>query len=180
MHASTLLTEYELSHPPNGPPLPMPKPSVDLSTSGGITVAPSEAQNRSRSPSRTSNRSREPLVDVPLKLTPSVEQHYSAHVTSTVDARGAHEQRKHVRNSKKYELNDWKKYMTKSGKSDLSSNTSSMFSWNSRTSYGERIVQTREVRQEVEVVEPRESRWTLSKIRRLSRETSNTQTPGAP
>jgi hypothetical protein len=176
MHTSTLLTEFELSHPPNGIPLPMLKPSVDLSTSGGITVVPSEAHTRSRSPSRTSERSREHLVDVPLQLTPSVEQNYTAHITSTADVQVMYDHRRQLKNVKKYEVNDWKKYMTRSGKNDLSSNASSMFSWNSRASYGERILQTREVTQEVEVVQPKESRWAISKMRRLSRETSHTQT----
>lgn len=60
--------------------------------------------------------------------------------------------------------------MPRSSKKEDNMNVSSMFSWSSRTSYGhERIVQTREVTQEVEVVPPKESRWVLSKPRRLSR-----------
>jgi hypothetical protein len=105
-----------------------------------------------------------------------VEQNYTAHVTSTADAQVIYDHRRQLKNVKKYEVNDWKKYMTRSGKNDLSSNASNVFSWNSRVSYGERILQTREVTQEVEVVQAKEARWPFSKMRRPSRETSHTQT----
>lgn len=164
MHTSTLLTEFELANPNGGAPIVLPKHS--LSTSGALTSAgtkttsKSHTRSKSRSPSRSNRSGEEPLVDMPLKLTPSGEQNFRTHITSQEEQR--HSQ------SRKYHLDDWRKYLHRS-KHDEEMNLASMFSWNSTSHGHERIVQTREVTQEVEVVPPRESRWSYSKPRRLSR-----------
>ncbi|ORY19758.1 hypothetical protein BCR34DRAFT_551640 [Clohesyomyces aquaticus] len=168
-HATTLLTEFELAHP-NGTQLSGPKRS--LSTSRAISE-PCEAHHaRSRSHSR-SNQSREPLVVEPLKLTPSWDRNFSTHISSQSDNDAAH-QRDNRKNSKKYSIDDWKNFVQMSGADSQDDDTTAgMFSWKSRASQ-KKIIKTREVRQEVEYITARESRWTFPKNRRQSRELVNT------
>jgi hypothetical protein len=165
MHTSTLLTDFELTNPNGRIPNMLPKRS--LSTSGALTSTttniPSKQQShtKSHSPTRSNRSGEEPLVDMPLKLTPSGEQNFTTQITS-------HEEQRHSQ-SKKNHTDDWRKYLHRT-KPEEEMNLSSMFSWNSRTSHGhERIVQTTEVTQEVEVVAPKESRWSHSKPQRISR-----------
>lgn len=168
-HTNTLITDFELAHP-NGAShaLSTGKSSINTSKALSDTTAPNDrpSRERSTSPSRRSSRSREPLVDVPLKLTPSVEQNFSTQIVSQAQQQ-SHEDRKQA-NAKKYKEDDWRKYLRRN-RNEEDMNLNSMFSWTSRTSYGERIVQTREVTQEVEVVPPKESRWVRSKPRMVSR-----------
>jgi hypothetical protein len=165
MHTSTLLTDFELANQNGRTPNVLSKRS--LSTSGALTSVttktPSKQHSRSKShsPSRSNRSGEEPLVDMPLKLTPSGEQNFTTEITS-------HEEQRHSQ-SKKYHTDDWRKYLHRS-KNDEEMNISSMFSWNSRASNGHsQIVKTREVTQEVEVVPPKESKWGHSKPRRISR-----------
>lgn len=154
----------------------MPK-DPSFATTDAATTAPDEAharprshsnpRSRSNSPSQ-SHRSQQPLmdIDVPLQLTPSVERGFTTHIMSS---QSSSENGKKKRGSSRFDGNDWRKYMRPAKKED-NMNVSSMFSWTSRTSIGhEQIVQTREVTQEVEVVPPTQSRWVLSKPKRVSR-----------
>ncbi|KAF2467216.1 uncharacterized protein BDR25DRAFT_305654 [Lindgomyces ingoldianus] len=169
-HATTLLTEFELAHPNGtlaGTQASGPKRS--LSTSGAVSEPCEAHHGRSRSHSR-SNQSRDPLVELPLKLTPSWDRNFSTHISSQSDNDAA-EDRDNRKNSKKHSIDDWKKFVQMSGvKSHDEENAGGMLSWTSRASHGKKIVKTREVTQEVEYMPPKESRWTISKVRRQSRE----------
>ncbi|KAF2192734.1 hypothetical protein K469DRAFT_654560 [Zopfia rhizophila CBS 207.26] len=176
-HTTALLTEYELSHP-NGVQTLTRRRSI--STSGGITsksegiTEPSEAHTRSRSVSRSS-QSRDPLVEMPLKLIPSLDQNFSTHISSQ-NANEAYDGRKHHKYPKKYSVDSWKNLARLNGrKNDEETNTSGMLTWRSSGSGpGEQIVATREVTQEVEYVWPRESRWNISRSQRQSQNVENT------
>ncbi|KAF2867083.1 hypothetical protein BDV95DRAFT_610967 [Massariosphaeria phaeospora] len=177
MNTTTIISDFELASP-NGQQRAGPKPALSTATDTADTndtlIRP-QSPSHSRSPSPTarshapsmsrSNKSHEPLVGPPLKLTPSVEQNFHTYISSQTP-QDSQEERKN--NTKTKKIDDWKKYLGRQKKGE-ETNLSSLFSWNSRTS--QRIVQTREVIQEVEVVPPRESRWVLSIPRKLSRGT---------
>jgi sarcosine oxidase delta subunit len=97
-------------------------------------------------------------MDLPLKLTPSLERNFRTQITSQVEYERPEE-------SEKSGAGDWRRYISRA-KDEEAMHSSS---WSSRTGFGGRIVQTREITQEVEVVTPHESRWTIAKPRRLSR-----------
>ncbi|KAJ4286695.1 hypothetical protein N0V90_012947 [Kalmusia sp. IMI 367209] len=165
-HATVRLTEFELGLPtdPTYPTMPGKDTDDSFGSSEATTTKPEEVHPRSRSHSHArsgshsparSMRSEQPLV--PLQLTPSTELCFTTEIIAEADAR-SHDAK---RSSRKYDNHDWKKYLRRSkGEDDM--NVSSMFSWKSRTSFArERIVQTKEVTQKVEVVQPKESRWTF-------------------
>ena len=176
-HATIRLTPYELGLPTDpttittaGKTLDDTLNSSEASTSG--LTKPQDAHMRARSPShkrstsdrRSSSRSptrsmqsEQPLV--PLQLTPSAELGFTTEIVAQPDPSA----KAGDRTSKKYDNKDWKKYLRRSKnekENDIA--LSSMFSWKSRNSLArERIVQTKEITQKVEVVQPKESRWSF-------------------
>ena len=117
--------------------------------------------------------SQRPLV--PLQLTPSAEQYFTTEIVAQADA-----VQEPLRNSKKYDGNDWKKYLGKRSKNEDDMNVASMFSWKSRSSFtNERIVQTKEVTQKVEVVQPKESRWAFGRQGENSKRNSKRTSVGS-
>lgn len=117
--------------------------------------------------------SQRPLV--PLQLTPSAEQYFTTEIVAQADA-----DRESVRTSKRYDGNDWRKYLGKRSKHEDDMNVASMFSWKSRSSFAtERIVQTKEVTQKVEVVQPKESRWAFGRPAENSKRSSKRTSVGS-
>ncbi|KAF2438836.1 hypothetical protein P171DRAFT_477166 [Karstenula rhodostoma CBS 690.94] len=170
-HATVRLTAFELQLPTNPTTFTVPGKDMDdtFSSSEATASRPEEAHTRSRSwtlkrsdsDRRSSShslprsmQSERPLV--PLQLTPSTELGFTTEIIAEPDpaAKDA------GRTSKRYDSMDWKKYIRRSRNEDDMA-LSSMFSWKSRTSMArERIVQTKEVTQKVELVhQPKESRW---------------------
>jgi hypothetical protein len=114
--------------------------------------------------------SERPLV--PLQLTPSAELGFSTEIVAEADSSAN-------RASRKYDNKDWKKYIRRSKNEDDMA-LSSMFSWKSKTSLArERIVQTKEVSQKVELVhQPKESRWNFRRQSEGSKRKSVVQAEG--
>ncbi|KAK7182293.1 hypothetical protein DPSP01_007004 [Paraphaeosphaeria sporulosa] len=179
-HATVRLTAFELQLPTDPTTLTIPGKGLDtFDSSEATTSRPDEAHTRSRSPTRKrsdsdrrssshsptrSMQSERPLV--PLQLTPSAELYFKTEIVAQPDpaAKDA------GRTSKKYDNKDWKKYIRRSRNEDDMA-LSSMFSWKSRTST--RIVQTKEVTQEVELVhQPKESRWNFRRQSEVSKRNS--------
>ncbi|KAL1613220.1 hypothetical protein SLS60_001452 [Paraconiothyrium brasiliense] len=191
-HATVRLTAFELQLPTDPTTLTIPgkslKDTLDSSEASKSTTKPEEVHTRSRSPSRKRSHSdrrssshspartmhsERPLV--PLQLTPSAELMFTTEIVAQPDAssKDAH------RTSKKYDNKDWKKYLRRS-KTEDDMALSSIFSWKSRTSMArERIVQTKEVTQKVEVVQPKESRWTFRRPSEVAKRQSQGQGEGS-
>lgn len=107
--------------------------------------------------SRSSMRSEQPLV--PLQLTPSIELCFRTEIVAAPNSQSHASRSRSAK--KKREAHTWKK-LFRYGDRKSDSRSSSLFSWSRPGSFArERIVQTRTVVQEVEVVSPRESRWTF-------------------
>lgn len=195
-HATVRLTAFELQLPTDPTTITVPGKALDdtldsseATTSANTKTVENQSQNRprSRSPShkRTdsdrrssahsatrSMHSEHPLV--PLQLTPSAEQYFTTEIVAQPESTTASADR----TSKKYDTKDWKKYLRRSKNEDDMA-LSSMFSWKSRNSYTrERIVQTKEVTQKVEVVQPKESRWTFRRQSEGSKRHSQGPSPG--
>lgn len=107
--------------------------------------------------------SERPLV--PLQLTPSADQCFTTEIVAQPEP--SHHA---SRTSKKYDNNDWKKYLRRS-RNDDDMALSSMFSWKSKAST--RILQTKEVTQKIELVQqPKESRWNFRRQSECSKRNS--------
>lgn len=159
-----------------------------FNSSEATTTKPEPAHTRSRTPSPSrsighrrsashspgrSTYSERPLVQ--LQLTPSAEQCFRTEIVAQGDSK-----QEAKRNSKRYDSNDWKKYISRRSKAEEDINLASMFSWKSRNSFAqERIVQTKEVTQKVEVVQPKESRWAFGKQGDSSKRNSRGQSIGS-
>lgn len=190
-HATVRLTAFELQLPTDPTTLTIPGKGLDdtFNSSEATTSHADEAYIRKRSPTRKrsnsdrrssshspprSMHSERPLV--PLQLTPSAELGFTTEIVAEPDyvAKGA------SRTSKKYDNKDWKKYIKRSKNEDDMA-LSSMFSWTSRTSMAhERIVQTKEVTQKVELVhQPKESRWNIRRQSGGSKRISQPQNDGS-
>ncbi|KAF2659216.1 hypothetical protein K491DRAFT_689340 [Lophiostoma macrostomum CBS 122681] len=135
---STRLTDFELSS------------KHSTSNPGALPTAPDKSHRRGRSTSDSGHSNRS-LVDLPLKLTPSLERNFRTHITSQTE--------RHEDKSEKDGVGDWRRYIGRAKDDEV------------RTAFGEHIIQTREVTQEIEVVAPQKSKWTIAKPRRLSRGT---------
>jgi hypothetical protein len=118
--------------------------------------------------------SERPLV--PLQLTPSVELGFTTEIVAAPDSSAKDANR----TSRKYDNKDWKKYIRRCKDEDDMA-PSSMFSWKSKTSEArERIVQTKEVTQKVELVhQPKESRWNFRRQSECSKRNSMPQSEGS-
>jgi hypothetical protein len=147
MHTTAVLTEFELAQHSRRSVV---NSKGFSSKSSGTTALPTKAiiRKRSQSLSRRSNRSQEPLVEVPLKLTPSADRNFSAYVVSELSPPNDDEQ---VRQdaAEQGDLDTYRRHVCRET-DDHDQNTAAMFSWKSGSSFGDRILRTREVKQEVE------------------------------
>lgn len=189
-HATVRLTAFELQLPTDPTTRTIPGKSLDdtFNSSEATVTKPEEAHTRSRTPSPNrsmghrrsasqspgrSTYSERPLVQ--LQLTPSAEQYFRTEIVAQADSK-----QENTRCFKKHDGNDWKKYLSRRSKAEEDINLSTMFSWKSRNSIAqERIVQTKEVTQRVEVVQPKESRWTFGKQGDSSKRNSKGQSVGS-
>ncbi|KAF1970897.1 hypothetical protein BU23DRAFT_600631 [Bimuria novae-zelandiae CBS 107.79] len=180
-HATVRLTEFELQLPTDPTTRTIAGKELDDtfdSSEGNVTKredvhtlsrppSPRDSAGHRRSESLArSTQSERPLV--PLQLTPSAELYFTTEIVAQPELKPTEA----AESSTRYDANDWRKYLGKrKNKDDM--NLSRMFSWNSRGSFArERIVQTKEVTQKVEVVQPKESRWALRKHSESSKRNS--------
>lgn len=153
-HASTVLTDYELSQP-NTQQMSATKSS---NTSAGEVTEPSESHPRSRSQSVGHD-------SLPLKLIPSLETKFSTSVSSRKTSRTAQSEKK--TKSKKRSVEDWRTYvgLAMGSKPDEETSTSSLYNVSGIGG----VVVGKELKQEVEYVPSKGGQGTRYHVAKVER-----------